>query len=111
MSDRDDLSEKIAHAKQRLSLPELMTKLGLGEHARKRARCPFHSPDSDPSFSVFHSTTGKGWQWKCHAGCGGGDEIDFLCQARGISTKEAVTLYLDMARFPAESPECSEHAA
>lgn len=107
-TDNSELREKIDEAKRRLPLPDLMRELGY-EEKRKRARCPFHS-DEHPSFSVFQSKNGKGWQWKCHAGCGNGDEIGFLVKHSGVSNSEAITRYLDMAGFPSESRECSEPA-
>src|SRR5262249_29515341 len=109
MSRNNDLEEKIVQARTRLPLPRLMELEGLGVQVKKNknVRCPFH-PDKRPSFSVFEEN-GR-WRWKCHAGCGGGDEIDFLCKLRGISKREAVSLYLEMAGFPAGSLECSEPA-
>src|SRR6266480_7661020 len=71
-----------------------MEQLGLGEHAKKNARCPFHE-DKNPSFSVFK--VGSAWFFKCHAGCGTGDEINFLEKHKGIPRIEATKLYLEMA--------------
>jgi len=51
MNDLNDLAEKIAQAKRRLPLPELMAREGLSEHAKKSAHCPFHD-DEHKSFSV-----------------------------------------------------------
>src|SRR5215469_9252333 len=102
-TENAELRAKIDQAKQRLPLPELMKRLGLAEHAKKSARCPFHH-DEHPSFSVFHSKDGKGWQWKCHVGCGYGDEIAFLVKHFGISRREAIQRYLDLAGFPARRP-------
>jgi DNA primase len=82
-------------AKQRLPLPELMHRLGLEGHAKKSARCPFHD-DRHNSFSVWQYETGT-WFWKCHAGCGEGDEITFLEKLKGVSNSEAIKLYLEMA--------------
>jgi hypothetical protein len=104
-----ELREKINEAKRRLPLPQFLEKLGLGEHAKKSAHCLFHD-DEHKSFSVFHSNDGKGWQWKCHAGCGYGDEIAFLMKARNCSRREAIERYLDMAGFPLGSRECSERS-
>jgi DNA primase len=53
-----------------------MYRLGLGKHAKKSARCPFHD-DKHNSFSVWRNGAGL-WFFKCHAGCGEGDEINFL---------------------------------
>src|SRR5207248_10669184 len=84
----------IQQAKLELPLPLLMQRLGLGEHARKNAQCPFHD-DRNPSSSVFQIR--DSWFFKCHAGCGEGDEINFLEKHKGISRSEATRLYLEMA--------------
>jgi len=108
-TENAELRAKIDQAKQRLPLPELMKRLGLAEHAKKTARCPFHH-DEHPSFSVFPSKGGKGRQWKCHVGCGYGDEIAFLVKHFNISRREAIRRYLDMAGFPAHrSPKSHEY--
>ena len=65
----------ISQAKGILPLSALLHQLGLGEHAKKSGRCPFHD-DKHNSFSVWK--TEQGFFWKCHAGCGQGDEITFL---------------------------------
>jgi DNA primase len=84
----------IIEAKRRLPLPVLMNQLGLGDHARKSARCPFHE-DHRNSFSVFQGE--RGWFFKCHAGCGVGDEINLLEKHKNISRSQATKLYLKMA--------------
>lgn len=91
-------------------LPELMYRIGLGEHARKSARCPFHG-DRHASFSLYD--TPRGTQWKCHAGCGGGDEVDFLTRARGIDNGEAFSLWEKIAEGnPASfNPSPTTHAS
>lgn len=48
--------------------------------------CPFHE-DRNASLSV--STTSKG-QWRCFAGCGGGDLVGFHMRLRGLDFKAAV---------------------
>ena len=114
-----ELKAKIAEAKRRLPLPELMEKEGLSERAKKTAHCPFHE-DKHKSFSVFKGDDGF-WHWKCHAGCGDGDEIMFLRKLKGLSTTKAMNLYLEVAGVPPgdvpkshehpqsrESPECPE---
>jgi CHC2 zinc finger len=101
VNDYSDLREKIDEAKWQLPLPALMAKLGLVEHAEKSAHCPFAGhEDKHPSFSVFQSSQGKGWQWKCFAGCGEGDEIAFLRKLKGLSATQAISFYLDIAGFP-----------
>jgi hypothetical protein len=121
MNDLNDLAAKIAEAKRRLPLPELMAREGLSEHAKKSARCPFPGhEDRRPSFSVFKGEDGF-WHWKCFTGCGDGDEIMFLRKLKGLPMPGAMNLYLDMAGFPPSrrpkshecrkslgSPECLE---
>jgi hypothetical protein len=82
-------------------MPALMTKLGLGEHAKKSARCCFHD-DQRNSFSVWQRD--GAWFWKCHAGCGEGDEISFPRKLKGLSQTDAVSLFLKMAGFPPRVP-------
>jgi AAA domain/CHC2 zinc finger len=89
------MSGDIQEAKQNLPLPALIHRLGLGEHAKKSARCPFHE-DQHNSFSVWHDDAGL-WHWKCHAGCGQGDEIDFIARSKQFSKSEAIKLFLEMA--------------
>jgi hypothetical protein len=85
----------IDDAKRKLPLPLLMQQLGLGEHAKKSAHCPFHE-DKHNSFSVWQGPEGA-WVWKCHSGCGGGDEINFLELHRRISRRDATKLFLELA--------------
>jgi hypothetical protein len=92
----------ISEAKQRLPLPVLMEQEGLGEHTGKSARCPFHD-DRHNSFSVWKNETGL-WFWKCHAGCGDGDEITFLERHRGVSKSDATKLFLEMAGVNGATP-------
>ena len=37
------------------------------------------------------------WFWKCHAGCGDGDEVTFLEKLKSISNSEAIKLLKEMA--------------
>jgi hypothetical protein len=88
------MSRAIQEAKKVLPLPELMTRLGLGNHAKKSAKCPFHE-DRRSSFSVWQKD--GAWFFKCHAGCGEGDEIAFLEQHNGLTNGDAIRVYSDMA--------------
>jgi Protein of unknown function (DUF3987)/CHC2 zinc finger len=92
----------INNAKHKLPLPALMHRLGLGEHARKSARCPFHD-EKHNSFSVWQNETGL-WFFKCHAGCGEGDEITLLELHRRTSNSEATKLFLEMAAVNGTAP-------
>jgi P4 family phage/plasmid primase-like protien len=72
--------------KQTLPLPQLLKALGYGDGNLKKLCCPLHD-DHSPSLSIFRKKNG-GWGWKCHAGCGSGDEIDFLAKLRGLDPKK-----------------------
>jgi hypothetical protein len=85
-----------------------MYQVGLGEHAKKSARCPFHD-DQHNSFSEWQNGAGL-WFWKCHAGCGEGDEISFLEKHRGISRGAAIKLYLEIAGVNGAQPPASQPA-
>jgi hypothetical protein len=85
----------IEEAKRKLPLPAVMYRLGLGEHAKKSAKCPFHD-DQHNSFSIWCNEVGQ-WLWKCHAGCGEGDEITFLEVHRRVSNSDAIKLFLELA--------------
>jgi AAA domain/CHC2 zinc finger len=93
----------ISKAKRVLPLPDLMARLGFGDHAKKSAKCPFHD-DGRNSFSVWQTNGVGGWHWKCHAGCGDGDEINFLELAEGLSPSDAVTRFLEIAGVDGSKP-------
>jgi hypothetical protein len=94
----NDLRQKIEEAKQLLPMPSLMRRLGYDEkHIGKTALCPFHH-DQHASFSVFQKN--GAWFYRCFVGCSSGDEITFLVKHFGISRREAIKRYLDMAGFP-----------
>lgn len=95
--DRSSQSEfrfRIERAKEILALPQLIEELGDSERVAEN-RCPFHFPDVHPSFSVFAHWAGE--LWKCHAGCGAGDQITYLEVKFQIPRGEAILLFLEMA--------------
>ena len=94
--DGTAMNNDIQEAKRLLPLPKLMEQCGLGKHAKKSARCPFHK-DGSNSFSVYERAGDLGWGWKCFSGCGGGDEITFLELHEGLSNKDATKRFLDMS--------------
>jgi Protein of unknown function (DUF3631)/CHC2 zinc finger len=100
------MSDSIQEAKRKLPLPVLMHQLGLGAHAKKRAFCPFHD-DQHTSFSLYRDDRGE-WRFKCHAGCGGGDEIDFLQLAEKLSKKDAIKRFLELAGVNGRAPLARE---
>jgi hypothetical protein len=93
-SGASGICAQIPEAKQRLPLPDLLNQLGLGDHAKKSARCPLHD-DQHNSFSVWK--TNGAWFFKCHAGCGNGDEISFLQLYEKLSPGDAIKRYFDLA--------------
>lgn len=92
MNNGDDL---LAQAKARLPLSALMAQLGFGDRAKKSARCPFHD-DSSASFSLYVGDDGEE-RWKCFAGCGQGDAIDFLAKHRVLSNADACRAFIRLA--------------
>ena len=97
------MSSAIQEAKRKLPLPALMHRLGLGEHAKKSAKCPFHD-DQHNSFSIWCNDAGQ-WFWKCHAGCGEGDEITFLEFHDKIPRPDAIRRYLALAGIGFKPPQ------
>jgi hypothetical protein len=95
----------IEMAKQLLPLPELMAKLGLGEHAKKSAKCPLHD-DRQNSFSVYTNGDGE-WRWKCFAGCGGGDEPDLIAKLENLTNAAACSRYIELAGARSDSDGAS----
>jgi hypothetical protein len=91
----------LAQAKQRLPLSALMAQLGFGDRAKKSARCPFHE-DSSASFSLYVGDDGEE-RWKCFAGCGQGDAIDFFAKHCGLSNADACREYIRLADVPPPS--------
>ena len=89
----------IEKAKSVLPLPDLMARCGFGARAKQSARCPFHE-DRHNSFSVWPDD--GSWHWKCHAGCGAGDEITFLEKHEGLSQTAAVQRFFEMAGLTGE---------
>jgi hypothetical protein len=92
----------IDQAKGSLPLPILMASYCLGDHAKKNAFCPFHEDKRNKSFSVFRGPdpehSDRFWYWKCHAGCGKGDEITFLEKLFGIDNATATKKFIELAR-------------
>ncbi len=91
----------IMEAKRRLPLPTLMQQLGFGAHANKSALCPFHD-DHHNSFSIYQKD--DSWRWKCHAGCGYGDEIDFIELAEKLPRAAAIARFLALAGQSSDTP-------
>ena len=95
------MNSDIALAKQRLPLPALMRRLGVGDHAKKSARVSV-SRRQTQFFSVWQND--DGWTFKCHAGCGAGDEINFLELHEKLSRRDAVKRFLELADLNGFAP-------
>jgi DNA primase len=90
---KSTFTEKILQAKELLPLEQLIEELG-DEDPVSSGLCPFH-PDSRPSFSIFEYEGVK--LWKCHAGCGAGDQIKYLEATYLCSRGEAIRRFLALA--------------
>jgi DNA primase len=91
---RDDFRRRIDTAKELLPLQDLIERLGDWDGQVECGLCPFHD-DHSPSFSIFGTYSGP--LWKCHAGCGGGDQISYLQVKFKVPRSEAVRMFLNMA--------------
>jgi CHC2 zinc finger/AAA domain/Toprim-like len=90
------MTSDIAEAKRKLQLPALMHQIGLGQYAKRSARCPFHD-DKSNSFSIFRTNGNGSWRWKCFACNEDGDEIDFLAKLENLSKGDAIRRYCELA--------------
>ena len=90
----------IEEARQRLPLPDLMAKLGLGDHAKSKAKSPFRD-EKNASFGIYN-TNGR-WRWKDHGTGEGGDEIDFLAKLENKSNHDAMLAYAELTGMPIQN--------
>jgi len=90
----------IEEARQRLPLPELMAKLGLGDYAKSKSKSPFRD-EKTPSFGIYN-LDGR-WRWKDHGTGEGGDEIDFLAKLENKSNHDAMLAYAELAGMPIQN--------
>ena len=82
----------LSDAKQRLGIPALWNHFGFPGDPKKSCRCPWR-PDHKPSFSV----TPDGLLWHDFATGEGGDAIDFLARASGLSRADACRKFIELA--------------
>ena len=90
----------IEEARQRLPLPDLMAKLGLGDYAKSKSKSPFRD-EKNASFGIYN-TNGR-WRWKDHGTGEGGDEIDFLAKLENKSNHDAMLAYAELAGMPIQN--------
>lgn len=92
----------LAQAKRLLPLSRYMAENGFSDSAKKSARCPFHE-DSSASFSLYSGDDGEE-RWKCFAGCGQGDVVDFRAKHRGLSNADACREHIRAAGLSVDTP-------
>ena len=92
-----NLKEKLRLAELRLSLPALAQLLGyiIAERPGQKCSSPFRQ-DNNPSWAWFYAQDGRA-RWKDWSTGEGGDCAAFLARALGISNREAVKRYLELA--------------
>jgi DNA primase len=91
---RGQFREKIRCAKNLLDLETLIRQSGDWDGLVEDGLCPFHD-DHSPSFSIFGTYSGP--LWKCHTGCGAGDQITYLEVKFQVPRSEAIHMFLQMA--------------
>ena len=92
-SHADAFRELIDQAKELLPLSALIEELDDADEV-DQGLCPFHD-DHSPSFSLF--TQDDVDLWKCHAGCGAGDQINYLEIKFDLTRGESIEMFLEMA--------------
>ena len=92
-----NLKEKLRLAELRLSLPALAQLLGyiIAERPGQKCSSPFRQ-DNNPSWAWFYAPDGRA-RWKDWTTGDGGDCAAFLARALGVSNREAVIRYLELA--------------
>jgi hypothetical protein len=82
----------LEEAKQRLRIPALWIHFGFPGEPKKSCRCPWRD-DHKPSFSV----SSDGMLWNDFGTHEGGDAIDFLARASGLSRADACRKFIELA--------------
>ena len=88
----DELKQSIVATR----IATLWHELALPGTPGKSCPCPFHE-DSSPSFSIFTCRRDGRDKWKCHAGCGQGDALDFLLKATGADRLTCIQSIVEKA--------------
>ena len=95
-------ADVLANAKARLDVPGVWRAISLPGEPRPSCRCPNHD-DGSASLSIFDD----GRAWKCHAGCGQGDAVEFLAVARRLSKGDALREFVRLAGLSPEPTKAS----
>ena len=85
----------LSEAKARLTIHELGRHFRFEGEPSKSCRCPFHQ-DKNASLSLFTGKDGLA-AFKCHAGYGGGDAVDFFQFASRLPHREACRAFIALA--------------
>ncbi len=94
----------LENALAKLTIPDLAAQLFPGWRFGKSCPSPFRE-DRHPSFSVYDN----GRRWKDHATSEGGDVVDFLAKAHGITNADACRELIAMAGTRTASSRRSTH--
>ena len=86
------IDSQLQVAKERLLIPALWHLLNLPGKPGRCCRSPFRE-DRNPSFSIYDG----GRRWKDHATGEGGDVVDFLAKALGLSNEDACRKLIELA--------------
>ena len=105
-TENAELRAKLDEAKPLLPMPYLMRRLGYDESTSERPLCVRFTAITTRHFRC--SRARKAGRYKCFVGCSSGDEIAFLTKHFGISRREAIHRYLNMAGFPARGAKSHE---
>lgn len=90
------MKDKIAEAKRRMPMPDLLAHYGMPDRAKKNANSPFR-PDSDSNaFGIFQKKDGT-WNWKDFVTGEFGDEIDFIEKYENRSKEDAAIKFFEIA--------------
>ncbi len=96
--DKMSLKEKLKLAETRISLPQLAEQLGLVvRDTPGSCRSPFRE-ERNPSFSWWIADDSRA-RWKDFATGEGGDCPGFISKATGMSNRDAVLRYLELANL------------
>lgn len=99
-----DFDAKLSEAKSKWPLDKLMRHLGYDDFIQRSCKSPFRE-ESNPSFGVFnHPTTGE-LKWKDFTTGETGDQVDFLAQHLGCSTREALNAFFEVAGIANDAPK------
>ena len=96
-----DFVANLATAKAKLPLDQLMRTLGYGDYISHSCKSPFRD-EKNPSWGVFTDKKGE-MRWKDFTSDEQGDQVDFLAQHLGCSTREALDSFFEMAGVQASS--------